>query len=569
MQIKSLALRRIQIHYSKIRHFHLKTIMIHEKYKYSQYQLNKLQLWKDYLSVNEALLTKRFSKIIERYSRENRSKLPKEEKRVVELEFFHGSGDLNFSFNAKTVEEEEFNKIYEGYYIVPEYDWYQPQKNHFYYPEELDIFYEEFREHRSESEKWHLTFDWLVKNWIKLGGHRIGLICGTWQNNAASTFSFNLLNWDDCIELPQPKSNIDVKYPLNRDLNEFEIESRVRFTKYEPFIQKFRYFEKDQVFFEIAYYANLVGYRTGSKSEYSEIPFDVTESEYEYRNMRFDQYKRIAIRVDELINSGFVEKEKPNAVIDLKENLIEWDFGPFVNGFESITKSAIHSLEEYLGHKIPTQYLWFLKHMNNVKSIWEISNFRIKYRTWKKFESFFSLKELKNEHDNFYSNKNIEKEFLPIAKDTENGFVLVHLKTAEVFYSNASLSKTHNNFKKFIRDCAQVSEYFYPMRYHLEKDNIKIVRKWISEGIDIADESLYGGRKPIQISRNFEISKLLCQHDADPNDFHLFKEMGLEYIKMLIHYGLDLKVKLETQEWFKNVILENEEYSELRNLIQE
>ena len=107
------------------------------------------------------------------------------------------------------------------------------------------------------------------------------------------------------------------------------------------------------------------------------------------------------------------------------------------------------------------------------------------------------------------------------------------------------------------------------MKYHLEKGNIEMINKWISNGIDITDESMYGGSKPIRVSKNYEVTELLCQHGANPNDFKLFAGMGTKYIKMLIKYGLDLKAKLASQKWFNKVIIENEEYEEIRKLITE
>lgn len=544
--------------------------MKHEKYTYSQYQINELNLWRNYLQENEAILQEKFEKIINYFSKRNRDNLSKEELKIIELEFFHGSGQLDFVFSAKTADEDDIYPLFGHEHLVPEYNWYQPKQNNFEYPESLDIYFEDFRNNRAYSEKWHLTFDWLIKNWINLNGHHLGFVCGTWQNNAASTFSFNLLNWDDCIDLSQPELNKEFKYPFKRNLTAFELESRVRFTSYQPFIQKFRYFENaNETFYEIGYYANIVGHRTGQKSDYTKKPFEIKESEYEYRTMRFNQYIEIAKKADELLSIGFEEKVKPEDTIKLKENLIEWEYGPFLGEFEPISETSLLKLESYLENSLPSDYEWFLLKMNNIKPVWEISNFRIKHQVWKKFESIFNIKELRVYHELLLNENKITKEQLPIAKDTDGGYVLIHLESKNVFYLKEDILKTHEAFDDFIQDCTSISEYFNPMRYHLEQDNINMLRKWISSGIDLTDESNFGGRKPIQISKNYDITEMLCQHGANPNDFHLFSEMGPKYIKMLINYGLDLNSKLDQQEWFKKVIEENEIYIEIKELLKE
>jgi len=241
----------------------------------------------------------------------------------------------------------------------------------------------------------------------------------------------------------------------------------------------------------------------------------------------------------------------------------------FLREFEPINKTSLIKLESYLENNLPSDYKWFLQKMNNIKPVWEISNFRIKHEVWKKFESIYNINELGSHHELLINENKITREYLPIAKDIEGGYVLIHLKNRNIFYLKEEIRKTHETFEDFIHDCSSISEYFNPMRYHLEQDNINMLRKWISLGVDLTDENVFGGRKPIRISKNYDITEMLCQHGANPNDFHLFSEMGPRYIKMLINYGLDLNSKLNQQEWFKKVIDENEIYSEIKKLLKE
>ncbi|MEL6973154.1 MAG: SMI1/KNR4 family protein, partial [Bacteroidota bacterium] len=389
------------------------------------------------------------------------------------------------------------------------------------------------------------------------------------QNNAATIFSLNLINWDDFINTPEAQLNQLVNYPLNRDLTPFEIQSRVRFSRYQPFLQKFRYFEKDEVFFEIGYYANLIGTRTGAKLGYSTLPFDVRVFPYEYRSMRFDQYGHIAEKVDQITNDGFEEKPKPTVGVKLMAELVEWEYGPFIGAFEPITAAAYDQFRNTLGFEVPKQYHWFIERMNKVKPEREIANFRITPGQWKTFEVFYEFEDLVHQYKQFHSAKGTKGELLPIARDTEGGHVLVDAINGTVYYHQNELIKTHSSFQELLTGCTNISSYFKPMRYHLEKDNTAMLRQWLSAGVDVNDEALFGGRKALRITRNREIVELLCQHGADPNDIFLFSEMGSDYVKMLVHHGLNLKAKLEAQLWFKREIMTNDEYKEFRDLVEE
>ena len=119
----------------------------------------------------------------------------------------------------------------------------------------------------------------------------------------------------------------------------------VRFSRYQPFLQKFRYFEKDEVFFEIGYYANLIGTRTGAKLGYSTLPFDVRVFPYEYRSMRFDQYGHIAEKVDQITNDGFEEKPNPTVGVKLMAELVEWEYGPLLERLNQLQQQLMISFE--------------------------------------------------------------------------------------------------------------------------------------------------------------------------------------------------------------------------------
>lgn len=516
-----------------------------DKNIYSPYQIEAIKQWKIYLENNTEILRSKFQKIIERYNYKNLKNLSGREKDVLEIEFGHGSGELDFIFRAKT-ENDEFDDLFDGEYLFPSFD--QPHDNNFIYPSDLDVFYEGHREFLCEEEKRELLFTWIAKNWIECGGQHIGIVAGTWENNSASTFSLNYFNWDFCIEIPEGEKGIKIPYELNRDLTDFEIRARTRIPSFRAFRTYWRYFEKGEEFYEIGLYEEMMSTRKGNIVDFSN---ESLQSKWHY-DSRSNLTNKIARRVDKLINKGYYEKERPSVHPKMRKDLIEWDFGYVHRRNTKVTDEEFVALETSKNIYLPSSYKWFVSKMNGVDPHWHLTHFRIAFEDWKKIEKIHSFKDLVDQLINFHSKNDVNKNLLPIFTDSEDGILLLEIKEDRVFFfsKEKELKDLKTNFESFMANyCTGISTYFNWFKYHVEKGNAVTIKKWFDDGGEITDDGILGKRSILQDTKDLKVTKVLLENGADPNKVYLYADsVTREYLDLLLENGYDLNAKMKEQK---------------------
>ncbi len=519
----------------------------HLKNQYSKYQQVALEHYKQYLQENTELLRSKFKKIIERYTFEGLDSLPEAEKMIREIEFFHGSGSYDFKYFAKTVMEEEYNDLLPEELLFPEYGYgIGPIK--FSYPEELEINYEEHRNSRLDWERQHLLFEWMAGLWMECGGHHIGIAARTWQNNSGSAFSLNLFNWETQVQHPEPSDSDRINYPFERDLTSFEVRARVRARRLERFRCKWRYFEKEQDFYEVGLYDNIEVKRSGSLEEYTDKAFEIRHMD---DLQSYNSVKERAQLYDELIMQGYYEMARPLHGPLIHQDLIEWDYGASVRGFEPIEEGALEAFEKWIGRELPSSYKWFIERMNMVRPIWGLSHFRVGITEWRAFDHFYDFNAMQSCYGEFHQGKYLARDLLPIAIDKQQGVLLLHIANDRMHYhSDNVLLDLDSNFEDFLHSCAGLSNYFDPYRYHIEKGNVVEMKNQFAKGLKIEQIQTLGKRSPLQdIAGDKEMTELLLQHGADPNAVYIYTDrLNREYLELLIRYGLDLKAKVEADE---------------------
>ncbi len=515
-----------------------------DKNIYSPYQIEALKKWKKYLEDNTEILKSKFRKIIERYNFDNLKNLPGREKDVVEIEFSHGSGELDFVFRAKTYDD-EFDDLFNNEYLFPPFDF--AHDNNFVYPPELDIYYEGHREFLCEAEKRELLFTWIAKNWIECGGQHIGIVAGTWENNSASTFSLNYFNWDFCIDIPEGEKGVKINYQLNRELSDFEIRSRTKIPSFQAFRTYWRYFEKGEEFYEIGLYESMMSIRKGKIKDFSK---EEIQSEWNF-DSRGNLTNQIAKRCDELIDGGFYEKERPSALPKMRKDLIEWDFGYVHRKNIIVNKEEFDAFESLNNIFLPSSYKWFISKMNEVRPHWHLTHFRIGFEDWKKIEEIHSFKNLLDHMIDFHSKNNVNKNLLPIFTDSENGILLLEVKVDRIFYfsEEKELIDLDANFEFFIdKYCTGISTYFNWFKYHVEKGNAITIKKWFDDGGKITDEGILSKRSILQDTSDIKVTKVLLENGADPNKVYIYADsVTREYIDLLFEHKYDLEAKMLVQ----------------------
>jgi len=538
--------------------------MPHQKDSYSPYQIQEITRYKAHLEAHRVVLREKFKKIIERYHFDNLKNLPEEERAIQQIEIFHGSGSLDFRFYL-IIEDDESDPLFDGASLFPAFDYHTPQSN-FKYPSDLDVYLEEYREEKLQNEKWVLTFQFLVEEWQRCGGHRCGTFSATFQNNAASIFDLIRFGWDGQVAYLEPEVGAKMTYPFPRDLTSKEIENRLGFKNSTYFKTKWRYFEKDNEFKEYGTFGKIIGYRSGKVNDFNALSFSFFDrkntSTFEFRKQLQNEY-------NELIIKGYYEKERPNRYPLLVENLIEWDVYPRFGKISLPDKLSFSVFEEQMQIKLPSDYQFFLTHANGC-NFYKL-HFAISKENWREIKSLYSLEELPNYRSEQKKIPLISLDYLPIGEDVDENLMLLKLDGKGVFlYSltNKSNIKLEDSFEDFIYGCTPISEYFQPKYYHLEKKNIGMLRKWLSEGWDVNEKIWSGKWTAIRISNDVEITELLLQHGADVNEAQLNSDMTPEYLQLMVNYGMDIKERLDQMEWLKKRVLEDSAFEKFHTLLE-
>jgi len=305
--------------------------------------------------------------------------------------------------------------------------------------------------------------------------------------------------------------------------------------------------------------------RKGSIKNFSKVRYKLNEIPSQDLNRR-DREKSIAKMADDLINQGYYEVQRPDCDIKLHPALIEWDYGPFVRDFKPIEESSFKDFENQFTISIPSSYKWFISRMNNVKPMWELSHFRLKSRKWKEFQEIYPFQKVFEVYRIFHTENNLPKEYLPFASDIESGILLINTKSYHILHyaKTGDLIDLGIPFKEFIGSCAGISEYFYPIQYHIEKGNATTLDNWFKKGGKLIDIKTLGKRSVLQDTMDIELLKILLKNGANPNDVHIYGDViSRDCLDLFIEYGLDLKAKMEEEPWVKKQLSKRNGFEDL------
>jgi hypothetical protein len=539
-------------------------IKLHEKETYSLYQILELEHWGTYLKENTAILTEKFKKIIEKYNFENLKNLEGEEKDIIRFELFHGSGSLDFTFSAYT-ETNELSGFFKELYLFPEYIPREPYCN-FEYPENLDVYWERYKDYKFYDEQRNILFTWLIEIWHKCGGHRCGVLCGTFENNAAKVFNLTQMHWQNYIEKEiEPQKGVRVDYPLSRDLTIQEIHSRVLIDEYSKNTYLWRYYEKNDEFAEIGLFRNYIVRRSGGIKNFDEVPFSTQIIKNDYYDFGSIPREQISNFCDDMVNNGYFEKNRPSEYPKMIDENLDW----LISYSKFTTKDEVINFQKKEKVVIPFEYLRFLIFNEGVN----LQNmvFRKDKDTSINITMFYSFKEMMQERQSQIEKGMISLDYLAIAEDYSKNLILIRIeesKSSMYFWKKNTneLEKISDDFDFFIDNLHKKYE-FHPKLYHIEKGNVFMIRKWITEGWDV-NEKISGSSAAIGLSTNDEITELLLQHGADTSQIKLkpLYRIKPKYLQILVDYGVDINLKLSYLE--KVELLKNDDFKKFHTLIQ-
>ena len=517
-----------------------------EKDLYSAYQIADIESFQKCLNSETENLRVQLRKIIDRYQFENLPNLPDNEKDIANLVFQHGAGDYHFRFEA-------FTKNYEDALSDSKIEYHFPNigvgisPKDFAYPEEWDVYLEPEKDERAHSRQVQLFFTWFAKNWLESGGHKIGTVTYTLENSYGTILNLNRITWDDSYASNYEEGG-RVEYPFTRDLTEYEIAERIGFPGGGKYYTIWRYFEKGETFLETGNYGGLVYIRQGNKVDFATQNFELFD---DYIKKIEKQKSKLSFH-ENLINTGFYEKERPSVFPKIHRDLIEWT-GIIASkeDFIPVSETDFEQFEESNQVKLVSSYKWFISRVNNGKIHRSASHFRIAKGEWKKFIKIFNFHKIDSYKKAFHAKHEVAIDLIPIASSEEKGVVLLHPKRDCVFYFSPEkgLIETPYDFENFIGNCTDVSSYFDPLRYHLERRNLTVIKQLFSNGVQLSDFKLLGKRSILQdIQNDIELTKFLLEQGADPNDIYIYADLvSKEYIESLVAYGMDFKGKLEDE----------------------
>lgn len=533
---------------------------MNQKEVFSPYQLEEIERWKNYVEECRPILRSKFELIIKRYDIGNIKKLKGNEAETKELMFFHGSGELTFSIEAVDDFDSYDNHqyIYENEYLFPEFEDTDISYD-FLYPDELDPFLEDYREGKVYDLRKQLLFQMMLDEWSSLGGHKIGIKVGTLENNAAATFDFVKYNWEDYLpNIDTDDRLIEYPYLLPRDLSSFEIQKRLEYNEYNPYKTLWRYFVNGDQFAEYAIYDNFVGYRSGHLDDFSNVEFDIRNTPLDYRENRFDNKVDVLLKCEELLNQGFTEVARPVLGPKLFSNLIEWEYHSITNK-DYLDEKQINKLKKILPSGIPETYFFFIKRMYNIGPKWEFNSFKINHREWRRIKTIISPFDFIKYHEVYSALKT--NGYIPIFEDEFGHLACIDSRNNTVIYLTLGTKKDLEvNFETFIGQVCGISENFDVKQYHLQNNNLTMVKRWIDDGWNVNEKIGDRDFAPIQLTRRHELIEILLKNGADPNKVVLSNDVELKTLLLVIEYGIDLKQNLANRDYLRNNILANPDF---------
>ena len=502
-----------------------------KKEQYSPYQIIELEHWRGFLQSRTIELQNNFNEIINGIK--NKSiVLDNEKLNIGKLEFWHQAWELDFTFELLDESESQIESTFGNKRLFSPNDYVKnPLNFDFIYPKDLNVYYEEYRQQKFDREIFWEFFIWFSKNWIKCGGHRISLLTTTEENSVRRIFNLNEINWFENVEYYYPKENQVIPFPLNRELTDFEIKKRVEFEYFPKFKTIWRYLENNDEFREFGIYNNELYERGGNTKDFKTLEFD---------KQKFDR-KEICNKINDLINEGFYEKQRPARFPTVIPNMIELELSSRSKG-PRVQESHIVDLEKKLNVKLPSAFRFFVTSIYDEQVHRELCDFPISKDEWKKIGKYFLPEEIISEYGESSFN---QESRLPIAITTEKEIISISLSDSSIYIStDENERKISDSFEDFINNSIGISEYFCPRTYHIEKGNIATIKSWIEKGWDMKDVKT--NRSILNLSYSDEINTLLLENGADPNKSYIYYDIvSPKYLQTLIDYGLDLEKKFE------------------------
>jgi len=427
----------------------------------------------------------------------------------------------------------------------------------FIYPEDIDVYYEDYREGMKSREKFSIFFIWLTKIWIECNGNHIGTLTTTEENSVRRIFNLNKIHWVENIDYPTWGEQ--QQFQITRELTSYEIKQRINFNYFPKYKTVWRYLKKGTQFAEFGIYNYQLYHRSGFYNDFSSIPFEKYEEEDYFGNIR----KYVSTRIDELYNDDYFEELRPSMYPRIFSEMIELELQSNSKE-EKIKPELIENLEYILNIEIPECYKYFITKIYDKDIGKQIVNFPVALNRWGRIDKYLKPDEIFQKIKDI-KYLNVEKcTSIPFAITTTNSIICLGIESESVFMldgeSKVMLNKSLENF---LNSCITISEYFCPRKVHIEKGNISTIKKWINEGWDMNDVKT-GNRSILNLSYNDELNIMLLKNGADPNKTVVYHDITTpKYLKALIEHGLDLEKKFEENKWLKPKLKERKGFEKI------
>ncbi len=511
--------------------------------EYSPYQTIEIAHWKQCISNHTLILKQLFNKIINGIK--DGSLIADGNNRTIhQIEFFHGVDTYEFRLNLFDEKENDIPHQF-GDDIIFNLDCSSvPLIYNFEYPEELDIYLEEERNGQKLLELNEMFFSWFALNWMECGGHLIGISTFTHENSINNKFDLIRFSWNT----HQQKNSI---YPFLRKLTEYEIRKRVGYSDFPGHHTHWRYFEKGQEFFEFGSNSQRTYFRKGHQNEFETQSFELWENN---SKSLLDEY-------DELIRTGYFESIRPSLSPHVLPEILDWKFATVIQE-KNIKNEQVDGIENAIGKSVPYAYRLFLTTIYRPRFEHQYSHFSIQKENWISIKKYFTPIEI---IQRISMSENQYLDLFPIA-ETQSGNCLflnpenesVHLKI------NNRFDLINPSFVNFLDSCIQVSPYFIPIKYHIEKNNATAIEQWIAKGGDVAqipriEQSLSA------VTFSYETLEVLLRNGIDPQiiPVYYWDRIPRKSLDVLIKYGYDLKGVLSKSAYAVNTLKDRGGFEDL------
>jgi hypothetical protein len=243
-----------------------------------------------------------------------------------------------------------------------------------------------------------IILTWLSLMWFRIKGYSFGLVVKTLENNSCTSFYFNDLAWDSLSDYRNYNDkNKRLENYFSTDLDILMIYQRASLITYPvyPYINKWRYFKKDNVIIEFVSYGN----------ETNEISSNSSTQNLKEHKTLFDTLKYEQERTLELTKQGFKEflddKRENNPIY---EGAIETKFWSGEHWYynEQQNRLSIEEIIEFENQKnisLPFYFKHYLRLFNGRKYNNINMNFYVGGDSIK-IKEFYNLDEIKKLYTN-------------------------------------------------------------------------------------------------------------------------------------------------------------------------